>query len=86
MGCYEVDAKGKIVMKSGKATAIDQDFNGNNQMTNEILIADLSTLKLLPVTVEVYWKGSTGIVTGNAKTGYSGMTTLSYKYTFFKKT
>jgi len=87
MGCYQVDAKGKIVVDAaGKGTPIDQDFNGNNKNDEEILLSNLSTLKLLPVTVEVYWKGSTGIVTGNPKTGYAGMCTLSYKYTFFKKT
>jgi type II secretion system protein I len=87
MGCYQVDAKGKIIVdKLGKATPIDQDFNGNNKTDNEILVTDLSELKLLPVSIEVYWKGSTGIVTGSAKTGYAGMSSLTYRYTFFKKT
>jgi len=87
MGCYQVDSKGKIVVDgTGKGTPIDQDFDGNNKSTDEILIANLGALKLLPVTIEVYWKGSTGIVTGNSKTGYAGLSALTYKYTFFKKT
>jgi prepilin-type N-terminal cleavage/methylation domain-containing protein len=86
MGCYVVDAKGKIVAdKTGNGTPLDQDFDGNTQTDNEVLLANLNTLKLLPVTVEVYWKGATGMVTGNSKVGFAGMSTLSYKYTFFKK-
>jgi len=85
MGCYAVDAQGKIVMVNGKPTPLDQDLNGNNQAIDEVLIADLGTLKLLPVTIEIYWKGSGGTVVGDPNQTRSGMAYLSYKYTFFKK-
>jgi hypothetical protein len=88
MGCYVVDASGKVVLSGNPAapTPIDQDLNGNNNPTEDILVSNISTMRLLPVTIEVYWKGSSGQVTGDVKTGYAGMCYLSYKYTFFKKT
>jgi type II secretion system protein I len=71
---YVVDGKGQpIIDKStGKLQPVDFDFDGNGKMTDQILTTDISTLKLLPVSIEVYWKGSVG------------NTSLKYRYIFFK--
>ena len=68
-----VDAQGKAVPDgSGKLQYRDLDFNGNLTTTDTVLTADMATLKLLPVSIEVYWKSNGGI------------TSLKYRYVFFK--
>lgn len=91
MDCYEIDVvTGQFVIDpvTKKKKPIDQDFTGNSLNNAEaVAVANIgSGLKLLPVTIEVYWKGATGTVTGTKATGIAGMSSLTYKYTFFKKT
>jgi prepilin-type N-terminal cleavage/methylation domain-containing protein len=70
---YVVDAKGRRVPdKNGKPQPVDFDFNGNGSWSDKILTSDILTLKLLPVSIEVYWKG------------IAGNTSLKYRYIFFK--
>jgi len=76
---YQVDAKGNRV-KDGGGNIIPQDFdfNGNGVVTDKILVSQVSTLKLLPVTIEVYWKSA-------ANPGRNvGPAYLKYQYIFFK--
>jgi type II secretion system protein I len=70
---YVVNAKGQRVQdKDGNIQPLDFDFNGNGASNDQILTSDILTLKLLPVSIEVYWKG------------IGGNTSLKYRYIFFK--
>jgi prepilin-type N-terminal cleavage/methylation domain-containing protein len=56
----------------------DVDLNGNGSTTDPAVQA--ADLKVLPVIVEVHWKGAVGPGSGTAGHPY-----VSYKYTFFNK-
>lgn len=75
---YQVDAKGKFILdSSGKRIPVDLDLNGNgttNKNPDDVNVP-VSKCKILPVSIEVYWRGTNG-----------PNTYLIYKYTFLRKT
>ena len=56
----------------------DIDLNGDGKTDNTSV--QVSDLKVLPVVIEVHWKGAVG-----PSSGINGHPFVSYKYTFFKK-
>jgi prepilin-type N-terminal cleavage/methylation domain-containing protein len=56
----------------------DIDLNGDGNTTS--MSVQVGQLKVLPVVIEVHWKGAVG-----PSSGTTGHPFVSYKYTFFKK-
>lgn len=71
------DPVNPITKLANKRVFVDMDFNGDGNKTSRILTSDIKTMKILPVTIEVHWRG---IVGGGAL----GDTSLTYRYIFFK--
>lgn len=71
-------------VSGGVKTFVDMDLNGkggNAESAGAGGTLVLTEIKLLPVIIEVIWKGTAGPVSGN-----KGNTYLQYRYTFFRKT
>lgn len=73
---------------TGKPLYVDLDMNGkggNVESANPLAPGGptlvLSEVKILPVIIEVIWKGTVGPQSGN-----KGNTYLNYRYTFFRRT
>jgi type II secretion system protein I len=80
---YQVDPVTHLQKKdvAGNPLWLDMDFDQNTKVTDTILTTDtVAKIKQLPVSVQVYWRGTVGPKVGNA-----GNTYLVYNYTFLKK-
>ena len=65
--------------KDSLGNVVDLDLDRNNSTTDENV--SIAQCKILPVRVEVYWKGVVGPSRGN-----QGNTYLIYRYTFLRRT
>ena len=65
---------------NGEPKWIDMDFNQSATAVDKIPVSDILLIKQLPVSVQVYWRGTVGPTSGN-----TGNTYLTYNYTFVRK-
>jgi len=79
---YQVDPTTHKQLKdaAGNPRWIDLDFDQSNTNLEKFPVSDVLKIKQLPVSVQVYWRGSVGPARGNV-----GNTYLTYNYTFLRK-
>jgi len=76
---YTLANPNAVPSASNPKVFVDLDLNANNSNIDANLA--ITACKILPVSVEVYWRGIVGPTRGNVGNSY-----LIYRYTFLRKT